>query len=199
MTDTRGCSRWRCAGAALSLLLVLIVPVCLAAKAWHDANSHPVVKVRIAGYDPRDLLHGHYLQYRFDWNWADGQPDAAACAGQECCLCLSGPDTDPRAALAACGQETGGACRALLKGHSWGDGGFDIGFNRYYIPEKHAPALEDVLRGEEKIVRMGLSLRPGNRAVIQGLYIGDSPLNEYLLYNLTDGTHDGTSDDPAGR
>lgn len=57
------------------LLLILLVPViCL--FLWgcfleYDKNSGRKILVSVKGYDPRDLLAGHYIQYVIDWDKTD--------------------------------------------------------------------------------------------------------------------------------
>lgn len=40
---------------------------------WYDKDSGTEITVRISGYDPRDLLSGHYIRYTIDWNKTDLQ------------------------------------------------------------------------------------------------------------------------------
>lgn len=43
-------------------------------------NSGREVVVRLRGYDPRDLLSGHYISYQIDWDKTDcGQFDGGIC------------------------------------------------------------------------------------------------------------------------
>ena len=60
-----------------SLLFILLIPViCLFVWncfLWYDKDSGTEIIVRIMGYDPRDLLSGHYIRYRIDWNKTDLQ------------------------------------------------------------------------------------------------------------------------------
>src|SRR5215475_15431191 len=65
-----------------ALLLPIVAFLGLVGRAELLRASGPVFHVAIAGYDPRDLLQGHYLRYRLQWP-ADG-----ACDGTTCCLCL---------------------------------------------------------------------------------------------------------------
>lgn len=57
------------------LLSVLLVPViCLFiwnCFLWYDKESGTEITVRISGYDPRDLLSGHYIRYTIDWDKTD--------------------------------------------------------------------------------------------------------------------------------
>lgn len=53
------------------LALALLVPMVALAGSW--AVTHRLAQqgeewlIPITGYDPRDLLRGHYVQYRYDW------------------------------------------------------------------------------------------------------------------------------------
>lgn len=57
------------------LLLILLIPViCLFVWncfLWYDKDTGTEITVRISGYDPRDLLSGHYIRYRIDWDKTD--------------------------------------------------------------------------------------------------------------------------------
>lgn len=57
------------------LLFILLIPViCLFVWncfLWHDKDSGTEITVRIMGYDPRDLLSGHYIRYRINWDKTD--------------------------------------------------------------------------------------------------------------------------------
>lgn len=54
--------------AALLLPLVFLGISC-AYNVYHRATM-PVYDVVLKPYDPRDLLHGRYLQFRYDWDHA---------------------------------------------------------------------------------------------------------------------------------
>ena len=49
-------------------------------------NHGSEVKVAVMGYDPRDLLSGHYIQYRIDWTHTDcSQFKGNQCPEQDFC------------------------------------------------------------------------------------------------------------------
>lgn len=52
---------------ATPIAILLCISICLAIYA---ALGHEV-KVAIRGYDPRDLLSGHYISYTIDWDKTD--------------------------------------------------------------------------------------------------------------------------------
>lgn len=71
----------------LTLILTAIPVVLLACLTLYLAivrSQLPEVTVRIAGYDPRDLLSGHYIAYTIDWQQTDcKQFEGAVCPEQE--------------------------------------------------------------------------------------------------------------------
>lgn len=55
----------------LSLLIALALPLIVLAGTWwataRTAQQGQAWLIPITGYDPRDLLRGHFVQYRYDW------------------------------------------------------------------------------------------------------------------------------------
>lgn len=56
--------------AVLVFLPILIVLIWVASINIELAKAKQVT-IRIKGYDPRDLLSGHYIYYQIDWNNTD--------------------------------------------------------------------------------------------------------------------------------
>lgn len=89
-------------------LLALILPLLGLALTW--AYSHVRAQqgtewdVPVRGYDPRDLLRGHYIVYSYDWPGLDPKLDPAS-AGE---LCLMG--SAPRIVRTEQGPPGGGPC-----------------------------------------------------------------------------------------
>ena len=56
-------------------IFILLLPfLCLCSWAMYYANfvKHaPEVRLPITGYDPRNLLSGHYIEFRIDWKNAN--------------------------------------------------------------------------------------------------------------------------------
>lgn len=48
-----------------ALIAVILIPMLMIGAILYERHEAPVYKVRIEGYDPRDLLYGHYLTFRF--------------------------------------------------------------------------------------------------------------------------------------
>lgn len=73
--------------------LVILLPLAGLAYVWQDTHRQSRMgvewEVPVSGYDPRDLLRGHYIMFRYDWPIADSgatMQDDAPSTG----LCLIG-------------------------------------------------------------------------------------------------------------
>ncbi|MEO1230262.1 MAG: GDYXXLXY domain-containing protein [Myxococcota bacterium] len=106
--------------------------------------------LKIVGYDPRDLIHGHYLRYRFHFDAASSE--TACLQGQRlaaaCCLCLE-PTSDPRAP-----EVRPVPCEAARECSAWILSSEVQPPLRYLIPEADAPALERALRLHDAVLRI---------------------------------------------
>lgn len=107
----------------------------------------PVMRVRLAGFDPRDLLRGHYLLARLD---IAGLPPGRLAA--EDCVCLTPGGADGRpgfTALPACTPDVLSACRYPLA-----NPGQEL---RIYQSQERAVRLEALLRDAK--VRVDVAVR----------------------------------------
>jgi uncharacterized membrane-anchored protein len=120
--------------AAVALPLVAITAGVVRAE-LHLSHSKEW-EFRVAGYDPRDLLEGHYIRLSVA---LDEGLQRTACSGDQgdsCCLCLTslGEHTPPRVERATCAvakAECDGAVREQ-----------DLrAIDRYYVPESRAEEL----------------------------------------------------------
>ena len=157
-------------------LLGLLVLVARAELMLRAGNSF---RVAIEGYDPRDLLHGHYLEYRFRFDW-EGESTCGRLAGAfpdgvdaSCCVCLSSEvdsNTLAQARQVACDRVRG--CEGWLAGASL------VPPLRYFVPERQASDLEDALRGRE--ASLALTCGPDGQPVIGDLYLDGKPWREII-------------------
>ena len=109
-------------------------------RTYHSGTDWEVPAV---GYDPRDYLRGHYVEFRYDWPqlhfWATGPGPEA--------LCIEG--TAPRIARVTL-SKADAACAHLLKAdqsHVYGD---SLGSGRLYIGQKRAEALQLQLQNRDQ-------------------------------------------------
>jgi hypothetical protein len=100
-------------------------------------------EVPIQGYDPRDYLRGHYVEFSYDWPGEDDLGDIVSSA-----MCLEGEA--PNIARVRWLQE-GQACDHPVRAdadHVYGDNGIFRG--RLYLGQDRAAALEKQLRNRDQ-------------------------------------------------
>ncbi len=142
-----------------------------------------VWQVKIAGYDPRDLLYGHYLTYRYEWNI---KGDGAALPENDTCLCLTASGSghrDPDAMPMHCPEKKTARCDAVIQAwNSHGSYSLKRGSNpeQYFIPENRARELESLLREGKQTLRIEFAAHRDGHTAIRTLYIGEQPLAAYL-------------------
>lgn len=143
------------------ILLLLLLPA-LAVGGWlallgSQRAAEPQMRIAIRGYDPRDLLRGHYLMFQLDLRSPDGEV-----AGEEACLVPDSADPlRPEAAPARPGCPYPVADpRASY---------------RYYLPQDQALTLERLLmqpEGEREEVSVLVHFRPDGRLSFSDIRVG---------------------------
>ena len=181
--------------AALALPVVALG--AMVGKAEHDLADAGVMRVAIRGYDPRDILRGHYLAYRFDWSI---EPSFIGRTTRICVLSAP-PDAPARVrALAASGDRASTAdCLFVVDG--WGTveaearrldpgergpagrlqfnpSGVESG--RLYVPERHAEQLERLLREGKVQLTIDLAVTKAGRASVKAWHIDGKTVDAYF-------------------
>lgn len=172
----------------LALIIMIALPSLLLVKAAYDRHNGKIWRVEIAGYDPRDLLRGHYLNFRYDWNFAKTNDSWSCEYSKNCCLCLieasPGNIVHPVAKTMACDAPEIRQCHSVVTSRK--ELNPALGGQVYFIPEKHATQVEDLLRDETQDIQMEIAVpRSGGPAIIRELYIDQQPLESYLLKEQT--------------
>lgn len=94
------------------------------------------VQIPIRGFDPRDLLSGHYLTYQLDFG------DVKVCGDryseESICVCLDNSNAPAKPTHAASCADT--TCPLFLKGNCK-YGTFNAGVERFYFSEKYTKEL----------------------------------------------------------
>ena len=176
---------------ALVLILPLLVLGGIILQNEIGIGQAQVWRVKITGYDPRDMLIGHYLSFRFNWNL---QSSINACpTGKNCCLCLEKQNDSnvPRSSLLSCTATA--QCLntiALPDNAHCGTGGQNcvnnedifnpLGVQRYYIPET-ATALSRFLTNTKYDVTLDLQISPSGQHRLGKLYIDGTEWQDYLV------------------
>lgn len=139
--------------------------------------------LKIKGYDPRDLLSGHYLTYQVDYE-AEGQENCSSLSaadlllgtvpsGPEMCVCFAKQGTRE---FLSCDAETLAGCEAVLRGECQSRR-FTAGIERFYIPEGKSLVLDHLVRAARgEIV---VSIPASGRAIVKDLLIDGKSWREY--------------------
>ncbi len=145
----------------LGLALALVIPIAaLGAMTLlknHLRQNGVIVTLPIEGFDPRDLLSGHYLSYTVDYAAGDCPTDTDAAA-----VCIE-PERSITAADAVPTH-----CTVYIRG-SCATGRFEADIERFYIPEAYASVLDQQVRNQQGSLE--LSVSPDGKAVIRDLLI----------------------------
>jgi uncharacterized membrane-anchored protein len=150
---------------AAVMLPVLGITLGIARSELHFARSQEW-SLPVAGYDPRDLLRGHYIQYRLNLPTDEGgycSDDAP-----NCCLCLSRGEPVSISRLEC---SLASSCQGMLRTE------YLPQLQRYYVPEARAKEAEDKLRsadqGKAKLV---IALDPNGKPQVRELLIEGKPI-----------------------
>ena len=106
----------------IALLLPLVALVLLIVRAELVLKQGKRWTVAIGGYDPRDLIRGHYLQYRVRWKKDPNSTEACTDRDGDCYLCLRRESGDPRSRPEPLVQWVRGLREAGLRQRFFGSG-----------------------------------------------------------------------------
>jgi uncharacterized membrane-anchored protein len=158
--------------ARLSLLLALALPIValalLVARGELTTRHGRPYRIRIVGYDPRDLVRGHYLRYRLDFRWDDARE---RCTTSECAYCLRGPAGSEPLVTRVSRDDTAG-CDA-----SFPETQLDH-LQEFYIPEDRGADLERAIR--QRKAELLVRVAAGGNVVIQDLLLDGTPWREVV-------------------
>jgi GDYXXLXY motif protein len=164
--------------AALALPVVALAAM-IGQQEWLRSNA-TVLNVAVRGVDPRDLLRGHYLTARFEWDWerlpqpeADGRMPAGV-------LCVIAIDAQRRPRVRfvpdSTGEQAKAGCLLAIPGGAWASNAFvpgsidtASGSIRLFVPETRAGELERLIRERPGALTVDLAVRADGYASIQAL------------------------------
>jgi hypothetical protein len=166
-------ARW----TTLAVVVPLLGLAVLVGRAEYASQHGSSFTIPIDGYDPRDLLHGRYLQYQYRLRWAGGDtcgpPDAGPGLWEGCCLCLTrdGADGfDPFVRQVHCSEVS--SCDGALSSESM------LPPHRYFAPEDRAAEIEAALRQYEASIE--LTCDPSLQPAVLDLRLDGRPWREVL-------------------
>jgi uncharacterized membrane-anchored protein len=138
------------------LILPIVVLLCMTGYRQNNLSAGRDFTLPIIGFDPRDLLAGHYLTYTIDYG-------IEACHKNESTksvyICM-----EPRAKMinkpADCKWFVHGEC-------NWGR--FTANLERFYIPEDMGKPLEEKIRNKKGSIV--ITVTPSGNSMVKDLLI----------------------------
>ena len=180
------------------LIIALIFPILVCTLLWGNAVAGKHVgqqnwQIKMAGYDPRDLLYGHYLLFRYEWNVKDEKSSNEFMDeldyGEKLCLCLNKSDLgvkNPIAKPIKCRSPERKQCQSSIKVFNYGDG-FSLtrgGMQeKYFIPEERASDIDRLFAQDDHDFYMDIMAHKSGQVSVRQIYIGEQTLEEYLRRN----------------
>lgn len=151
-----------------ALALPIVALVAMAGRAEIVSRTGRPWVIAITGYDPRDLVRGHYLRYRLDLRWDE---PGERCTTETCCHCLRGEaGGEPLVTKVPCDQVSG--CDS-----HFGDGELDH-LQQFFIPEGRGLELEREIQTRRATLSVRVS--PAGKVVIQDLLLDGKPWREVV-------------------
>lgn len=185
------------AAVAVALALPVVTLAAMIGDAERGLRDAGTIRVAIRGYDPRDMLRGHYVRYQFAWN-----ADLATLGRVERLCVLSAPaDAPARVRPVIDGSDTGTTadCLFMLKGSGHvGDGNWrrrtgEAGTSdrlsfapmgaesgELYLSQERAKALEKILIEGKVPVTIDLAVARSGRAAVRAWHIDGRTPDAYF-------------------
>lgn len=173
--------------AALLALLPTLALGAVIAKNEASLAQAKIWRVKITGYDPRDLLYGHYLNFRFSWNWKDARRSCSD--AEDCALCFTAQEgTDVPLVSYEAQSQAASTCVSYVPVKSCArhsiycpsDRFIPETTQRYLIPEDAGPDLERILRDQNHDVKLEVKITPSGQRIFGDLTVDSLPWRNYL-------------------
>jgi len=151
----------------LRLAAALVFPIIvLAANTWmyqQQRSAGESFKFPIEGFDPRDMLSGHYLFYKVDYGILNG--NGCPASDITAVLCLR-----PEKRVYPVDERPAG-CEVYLQGECDASSVFTAGLDRFYIPQEYAAKLEEKIANKKGEIEVSID-KHGNAALLDLLIEG---------------------------
>lgn len=171
------------------LIIVLVFPWlvlgALLVTKFIERASGQVWLLPVEGYDPRNLIYGHYARVRINWPNVQIRPDLDAT--QKHCLCLEAENPKaqlltPKAATFQACESITPTCTGIVRMTSDDlTRGYEI-----FLSEKDGPVVDDLLRQDAYRGRITVKsfVSPEGVVTFDDLHIDSIPLHQRSKHNL---------------
>lgn len=156
----------------VSLAIPFIAMIALIMQNEINFRKYKEYRLQITGYDPVNVLTGHYLSFRYDW--PKGIKNTCE-QGDECFACFNGARENPDITFVPTKEIE--ACDATL---ILENGQPDHNLMEYHIPETQASTLDSMLRNRTAKFEVGIVAYPDHNGQLKDLYIDGKKLAEFF-------------------
>ena len=139
-----------------SILFPILILLILTFIKQNIYSNGKEFELNISGYDPIDLLSGHFVTYRIDY----GFNPCDKIDSIDTCICLTQTEY-PASNLESCDFTK--SCDAFLKGKCKNNF-FEAGIEKYFIPENKAEEIDKIVRSGKSKVKIAVD-KYGNALV----------------------------------
>jgi uncharacterized membrane-anchored protein len=156
---------------AIAFPIVLLLGLTLQKHTLRQTGTKKIFP--ISGYDPRDLLSGHYLIYAINYGVGDHCKHDSSNApppSLESHICFDTNTYVP--------SPVPSSCRIAIRGECKGSR-FVAGLERFYVPQEKALALEKLI--QSKKASIVVSIGESGQAQVTDLLIDGVPWQEALV------------------
>jgi uncharacterized membrane-anchored protein len=168
----------------ISLVFPIVVLVALIVYRQARVMIGKEIILPITGFDPRDILSGHYLIYRIDYGIKNDNQCNYDNKDKDAYICLEKDSSNPEKYSSnmymdtydADLMESGSECFVVIKGKCK-DGRFTAGIEKFFIPEEYAASLDKAVRNRKG--RIVLSVSKSGSASIKDLLIDEKSWKKY--------------------
>jgi uncharacterized membrane-anchored protein len=147
----------------IALLIPIFIIVGSIGKSEYQLATGETWKFKISGYDPRDLLRGHYVMYQVEFDWGEGEKDCAD--KKDCCLCLTRKKDSldlAKVSKMSC-SIAADRCDGLMREE------YIQELRKYFIPEDKGKVLEKAIR--EKNGEILVTINDDGHPVVRDLLV----------------------------
>ena len=150
----------------ISLAIPILAILLSIGKSEYQVRSGEEWKFEIGGYDPRDLLKGHYLTYRilFDRDEKEKKSCDKNDGILDCCLCLQRETSKVKTMRC---ETAAKLCDGMINEK------FLPRLRKFYIPENRGKSLENLVRSRKAEIL--LSIHPSGDPNVKELLIDGEP------------------------
>ena len=150
----------------ISLAIPILAILLSIGKYEYQVRSGEEWKFEIGGYDPRDLLKGHYLTYRILFDRDEKEKNSCDKNDEilDCCLCLQRETSKVKTMWC---ETAAKRCDGMINEK------FLPRLRKFYIPENRGKSLENLVRSRKAEIL--LSIHPSGDPNVKELLIDGEP------------------------